>query len=143
MHVKFCSVRMLFTIQSTNLFFIHNFILQKPEILTFVWWHSNWSLIFLKFWNFTSIKNIIKTCNLMVRFSNFTLNIKIYDKFEGLYSKLIWRETLFFRINNGHIWHKCFFFFFLIGHIWHKCFKTSIESCIFMKDWPKNKELQP
>ena len=28
-----------------------------------------------------SMKNIIKTCNLTVRFSKFTFNIKIYEKF--------------------------------------------------------------
>ena len=48
MHVKFRSNRILFTIWSMNLFFIHNFRLQKLEILIFVWWHSNWFLIFLK-----------------------------------------------------------------------------------------------
>ena len=31
----------------------------------------------------------------MVRFSKFTLNIKIYDEFVGFLSKLVWRETLF------------------------------------------------
>ena len=31
----------------------------------------------------------------MVRFSKFTLNIKIYKEFEGFLSKLVWRETLF------------------------------------------------
>ena len=35
-HVKFHSNRMLFTIQSMNLFFMHNFRLQKLEILAFV-----------------------------------------------------------------------------------------------------------
>ena len=36
MHVKFHSIRMLFTIRSMNLFFIYNFRLQKLEILTFI-----------------------------------------------------------------------------------------------------------
>ena len=49
MHIKFCSNWILFTIWSINLFFIYNFILQKLEIITFIWWYSNWSLIFLKF----------------------------------------------------------------------------------------------
>ena len=48
-HIKFHSNRILFTIWSINLFFIYNFRLQKLEIITFIWWHSNWSLIFLKF----------------------------------------------------------------------------------------------
>ena len=33
MHIKFHSNRMLFTIQSINLFFIHNFRSQKPVCL--------------------------------------------------------------------------------------------------------------
>ena len=49
MHIKFHSNRMLFTIWSTNLFFIYNFRIQKIDIITFIWWHNNWSLIFLKF----------------------------------------------------------------------------------------------
>ena len=36
MHIKFSLNRMLFIIRSINLFFIHNFISQKLEILTFV-----------------------------------------------------------------------------------------------------------
>ena len=31
----------------------------------------------------------------MIRFSKFTPEKKIYDKFEGFLSKLIWKETLF------------------------------------------------
>ena len=49
MYIKFRSNWILFTIWSTNLFFIYNFRLQKFEIITFIWWRSNWSLIFLKF----------------------------------------------------------------------------------------------
>ena len=41
------------------------------------------------------MKDRIRTCNPMVRFSNFTLNIKIYDKFERFFCKLVWRKTLF------------------------------------------------
>ena len=48
-HMKFGSNWILFTIWSINLFFIYNFRLQKLEIIIFIWWHSNWSLIFLKF----------------------------------------------------------------------------------------------
>ena len=92
MHIKFHSNWILFTIWSINLFFIYNFRLQKLKIITFIWWHSNWFLIFLKF---GSIKDVISTCNLTVRFSKFTLNIKIYDEFVWFLSKLIWRETLF------------------------------------------------
>ena len=46
------------------------------------------------FWNFVSIKDVIRTCNLTVRFSKFTLNINIYNEFVGFISK-VWRETLF------------------------------------------------
>ena len=42
-----------------------------------------------------SIKDVIRTCNLTIRFSKFTLNIKIYDEFVGFLSKLIWIEILF------------------------------------------------
>ena len=92
MHIKFRSNWILFTIQSINLFLIHNFILQIFEILTFVWWDNNWSLIFLKF---CSIKNIIRIYNRTVRFSKFTLSIEIYEVFVEFLSKLVWRETLF------------------------------------------------
>ena len=92
-HIKFHSNRILFTIWSINLFFIYNFRLQKLEIITFIWWHSNWSLIFLKFCkHFRCNKNM----QLTVGFSKFTLNINIYDEFVGFLSKLVWRETLFF-----------------------------------------------
>ena len=40
-HIKFRSNRILFIIWSINLFFIFNFRLQKLEIITFIWWHSN------------------------------------------------------------------------------------------------------
>ena len=32
-------------------------------------------------WNFASMNDIIKTCNLTVKFSNFTSNRKIYEEF--------------------------------------------------------------
>ena len=41
------------------------------------------------------MKDVIRTCNLTVRFLKFTLNIKINDEFVGFLSKLVWRETLF------------------------------------------------
>ena len=61
------------------------------------------------------MKNIIKTCNLTVKFSKFTFNIEIYEEFvEFLFKlieiyeefikflfKLIWRETLFNRHPNS------------------------------------------
>ena len=40
------------------------------------------------------MKNIIRTCNTTIRFSKFTLNIKIYEEFVKFLSKLVWRETL-------------------------------------------------
>ena len=51
---------------------------------------------FWSFWNFASMKDIIRICNSTVRFSKFTFNIKVYDKFKRFFSKLVWRETLFF-----------------------------------------------
>ena len=41
MHIKFHLNQILFTIWLINLFFIYNFRLQKFEIITFIWWHSN------------------------------------------------------------------------------------------------------
>ena len=41
------------------------------------------------------MKNIIRICNIMVRFSKSILNIKIYEKFVKFLSKLVWKETLF------------------------------------------------
>ena len=60
-------------------------------------WHLFDDIVidFWSSWNFASMKDRIRTCNPMVRFSNFTLNIKIYDKFERFFSKLVWRKTLF------------------------------------------------
>ena len=37
----------------------------------------------------------------MVRFSKFTPKKEIYEKFEEFLSKLVWRETLFFRPRLG------------------------------------------
>ena len=39
----------------------------------------------------------------MVRFSKFTLNIKIYEEFVEFLSKLIWRETLFLNNLSVHL----------------------------------------
>ena len=70
-------------------------------------------------WNFTCMKNIIKTCNLTVRFSKFTLNIEIYEKFVKFLFKLIWRETLFlfkkseWILTNCSHQSFCFCFYFL------------------------------
>ena len=36
MHIKFCANKMLFTIQSINLFFMHDFRLQKLEKFTYL-----------------------------------------------------------------------------------------------------------
>ena len=41
------------------------------------------------------MKDIIRTCNPTIKFSNFRLNIKIYDKFEEFLFKLVRKETLF------------------------------------------------
>ena len=93
MHIKFCSNWMLFTIRSINLFFIHNFRSQKLKILTFF----DGIVIYLWFsWNFASMNDMIRTCNLIVRFLKFTINLKIYEKFDEFLFKLVWKETLFY-----------------------------------------------
>ena len=48
-------------------------------------------------WNFVSIKDIIKICNLIVRFSKFTLNIKIYDEFV---KSLFYGQSFHIKSNN-------------------------------------------
>ena len=40
------------------------------------------------------IKNI-RNMNSMVKFSKFTPEKELYDKFEGFFFRLVWRETLF------------------------------------------------
>ena len=60
-YIKFRLNQMLFTIQSMNLFFIHNFRSQKLEILIFVWWHSNWFLMFLKFCKYEKYNKTIQS----------------------------------------------------------------------------------
>ena len=70
-------------------------------------------------WNFICTKNIIKTYNLMVRFSKFTLNIEIYEKFVEFLFKLVWRKTLFrfkkseWIVTNRSHQSFCFCFYFL------------------------------
>ena len=136
--IKFRSNRILFTIWSINLFFIYNFRLQKLEIITFIWWHSNWSLIFL---NFVSIKDVIRTCNLTVRFSKFTLNINIYDKFVGFLSKLVWRENLFFQLHTSLI-RVCFMQFSNMGKDSKLSFLTRLKRAVknvsFLLDFKMN-----
>ena len=41
------------------------------------------------------MKNIIRTCNPTIRFSRFTINIKIFEEFVEFLFKQVWRETLF------------------------------------------------
>ena len=70
-------------------------------------------------WNFICTKNIIRTYNLMVRFSKFTLNIEIYEKFVEFLFKLVWRKTLFrfkkseWIVTNRSHQSFCFCFYFL------------------------------
>ena len=70
---------MLFTIILVNLFFIYYFRSQKYEILIFF---DDITINLLFSSNFTSTKDIIRICNPIIRFSKFTLNIKIQEKFE-------------------------------------------------------------
>ena len=70
-------------------------------------------------WNFICTTNIIRTYNLMVRFSKFTLNIEIYEKFVEFLFKLVWRKTLFrfkkseWIVTNRSHQSFCFRFYFL------------------------------
>ena len=70
-------------------------------------------------WNFICTTNIIRTYNLMVRFSKFTLNIEIYEKFVEFLFKLVWRKTLFrfkkseWIVTNSSHQSFCFCFYFL------------------------------
>ena len=73
-HAKFCSNWMLFTIWLITLLFIHNF---RPKKLEFKYLVDNIVIDFWSFWNFTSMEDIIRTCNSMVRFSKFASNKKI------------------------------------------------------------------
>jgi len=52
------------------------------------------------------MKNIIRTCNLMVRFSKFTFIIKIYEEFVEFLFKLVWRETLFLGLVSYQLCHN-------------------------------------
>ena len=75
-HVKFFVNWMLFIIWSINLFFIHNFIIQKTWNLNV--WLISWLLIFYFFWKFCkSMKDIRRKYNLMVDWSKFISNNKI------------------------------------------------------------------
>ena len=71
-------------------------------------------------WNFVRMKKIIRTYNLTVKFSKFTVNIKIYEKFKGFFSKssLDFEKKLYsvsstLAANSFHIWTVwnliCFF----------------------------------
>ena len=70
---------------------MHNFRLKKNlkfkhliDIVATDLWSS---------YNFVSMEYVIRTCNPTVRFSKFISNKKIYKKFKGFLSKLIWWET--------------------------------------------------
>ena len=52
------------------------------------------------------MKNIIRICNLTVRFLKFTLNIKIYEKFVEFLFKLLRIEILYHCVTH----HEFFFF---------------------------------
>ena len=45
-----------------------------------------------------------ETWNSNIRFSKFTLNLKIYKGFEGFLSKVVWRETLFCGRGAHWVW---------------------------------------
>ena len=90
---------MLFTIWFINLFFIHNFKLQKLKFKHLI---DNITIDLLFFWNFASMEDIIRTCNLIFRFTKFTSNKMIFTEFERFLFKLIWREIFF--LPGGITW---------------------------------------
>ena len=50
MHIKFRFSRVFFIIRLMNFIFMHNSLPQKFKIKIWPYWHSYWSLIFLKFY---------------------------------------------------------------------------------------------
>ena len=75
---------------------------------------------------FCKHEDIISTCNLNVRFLKFTLNIKIYKKFEEFFFKLVLREN-FLKYNwysikkkkkgPGGNWYSIFYIFVNMNNI--------------------------
>ena len=63
--------------------------------LSIIFYSFNKLIIFCTKFYIKSIKGIIRSCNLMVKFWKFTLNIKIYQNFEEFIFKLVWRRMLF------------------------------------------------
>ena len=112
-NVKFRLNHMLFTIWS------------KTYFLCIILDHKNWKFIYLiddisnnlwSSWNFASIGDIIRTCNPIARYSKFTTNKKIYEKFE---------EKLFLIISCYYNF-KCFYFLFNLIPLFVLYFKSII-----------------
>ena len=79
---------------------------------------------FLSSWNFTYMKNIIRTCNLTVRFSKFTLNIEIYEEFVQFLTVRFTKFTL-----NIEIYEE--FVQFLSKQIYRETLSTMLR----LTDW--------
>ena len=73
-HVKFCVNWMLFTIQSINLFSMHNF---RYKNLKFKHLIDDIAIDFLFFGNFASMEDTKRKCYLIVDLSKFTSNKNI------------------------------------------------------------------
>ena len=74
MHVKFRTNFILFTIQSINLFFMHNFRLQKFKFKHVI---DDIVIDFLCLKNFASMKDVRRKYNPMIDSSKFTYNEEI------------------------------------------------------------------
>ena len=97
MHIKFCLNQILFNIRSINIFL---YIILYHRNLKFYQLFDDIAINFWPSWNYGGMNDIIKTFNPIVRFSKFTLNIKIYKEFERFLSKLVWKENLFIYIGK-------------------------------------------
>ena len=106
-HVKFFANWMLFIIWSINLFFIHNFIIQKTWNLNV--WLISWLLIFYFFENFASMKDIRRKYNLMIDLSKFTPNNKILSGVVTLGYNQVCSQSLFKNLTS-YYWCRVTFF---------------------------------
>ena len=79
---------------------------------------------FLSSWNFTYMKNIIRTCNLTVRFSKFTLNIEIYEEFVQFLTVRFTKFTL-----NIEIYEE------LVQFLSKQIYRETLSTMLRLTDW--------
>ena len=96
-----------------------------PKNMKFKYLIDEVDIDFWFFWNFACMENIIRIYNSIVKFSKFTFNKKIYEEFERFLSKLVWRETFSFLLDETQYRHM------------HN-FKHCVLICPFQwANWPK------